>query len=83
MTKHASNAQLRNEATAKLLRENDIPFTIPAAGSFKIVSLNCVTLMFYPKSLKLIWVSLWDPTKTQKVLVGPTTVIIDKIKEVW
>ena len=45
----------RRENAASVLRKNNIDFFNPAPGHFKIISEKCSTLMFYPKSGKLVW----------------------------
>lgn len=45
----------RRNFAEKFLTENNIKYSIPSLGCFKIESNTKLTIMFYPKSAKIIW----------------------------
>ena len=47
--------QQRRRNAERFLKDNGIEFTIPSIGCYKIKTSNQRTIMFYPKSGKIIW----------------------------
>lgn len=45
----------RRNLACEVLDNNGIPYTNPSKGHYKIISKNCLTLMFYPKTGTIIW----------------------------
>ena len=45
----------RRNMTSAVFAANDITYTTPAKGHYKIASKKCHTLMFYPKTGTIIW----------------------------
>ena len=69
----------RRSLATQILSYNNIEFTVPSKGQFKIKTSNCYTLMFYPKSGKLIWKET-KKSKQKQFVNSDTDQIIQKIK---
>ena len=73
------DAARRSEAES-LLKRCDVRYSTPSPGCYKIETLKCLTLMFYPKSGKLIW-QTHKKAKQQSFTSSDVGQLIRKIKE--